>query len=151
MIKSYSTEFVKSDSTILMIPLPVTMAERKQRPGENTVYIDETDRKAILARMEERSIKNTDLATACVVSKSAITLLLKGPIPKNKTRGCRFGAKLQAALGLTLAPKRPASAVPVELQRRADRVMKALRDDRAALEHWLRNGEWEADKKKGGS
>lgn len=138
-IKSYSTLDVKYDSTVPVISSDV-MADRKPRPKGPVAHIDESERVKILARMKEKSISNAGLARACDVTPSAITLLLKTPIPKGQVRGCKFLAKLQAALDLAVTARRPA-AVPSDKQRRVDLVLRALGDDLEALEHWLASGE----------
>jgi len=147
VIKSYSTLLVKYDSTNPVISLSCPMAERKKRPTEDTVYIDERDRQDILARMKLKGINKAQLATECDVTKGAITLLLSKPIPKGETRGCRFASKLQAALGLALTPKRP-TIISSEQQRRVDRIVKKLQGDPEELEHWLANGEHAAGRAK---
>lgn len=121
------------------------MADRKLRPREDTIYIDEQDRLAILARLDEKGMTKADLARDCGVSASAITLLLSKPIAKGKTRGCRFASKLQASLGFALTNKSPA-VLPKESVRRANQIIDKLQHDPEGLENWLRQGEWGARK-----
>ena len=145
MIKSYSSRIVKSDLTNSVVRSATDMADRKPRPNEDTIYIVEQDRLAILARMDEKVIKKSALAVECDVSGSAITLLLSKPIAKGKTRGCRFATKLQRALGFALTNKSPA-VLPRESVRRAQQVIDRLKNDPEGLENWLRQGEWNARK-----
>jgi hypothetical protein len=123
------------------------MSERKQRPKEDTVYIDEQDRLSIITRMKDKGIKNAALALACGVTPSAITLLLKNPIPKGGTRACRFMSKLQKALALSATAKRP-TTTPIETQRRIDAVTKMLQDDPDLFENWIHTGELYAKRPK---
>lgn len=120
------------------------MTERKPRPRGPNSYINEADRLAILARMKEKGIRPGELATACSVTPSAITLLLK-PIRPGKERGCKFLAKLQTALDLTPTAKRPA-VVQSEQSRRAEQILKKLADDPEGAEQWLATGEWAASR-----
>lgn len=126
------------------------MAERKQRPTEDVVYLDEDDRQAILARMSsmEPPMSRRRLAGLCNVSPAAITLLLSKPIAAGKTRACRFTSRLQRALGVTLTARKRALVVTREAAYRAEQIAQRLStEDPEKLEHWLRNGEMLANKR----
>jgi hypothetical protein len=122
------------------------MAHRKRRPEGPVDHIDESDRQAILTRMDEKGITQARIAIECDVTPSAVSLLLKHPIPKGKVRGCKWLAKLQTTLGLAVTARRPA-VVPSERLRRAEIILRALGDDKEAIDHWLETGEILANRK----
>lgn len=116
--------------------------DRKPRPDGPIDYIDEAGRQAILARMIATGKKKAHIAKECDVTASAVTLLLKTPIPKNKPRGIRWAAALEKCLGMTGIAKKPSAPnAKDEATRRAMRVLANLRDDEQRLENWLAGGE----------
>lgn len=118
--------------------------ERKKRPQGENLYIDEQERISLLERMTAiKALKKQEqIAEECGVTSSAITLLLKRPIPKGKTRGCKFLGKLQRALGLEdTTTKRRAMVVLKETQRRVEHILREIGDDNEGLQHWLSTGE----------
>jgi len=125
----------------------VEMVQRKQRPDGETLYIDESDRQQILELMRSTKPRMTQarLADECGVTASAISLLLKHPIPRGETRGCKFLPKLQGALGLIKTTKIAAVIPNRDARPRVLRVMKVL--DRDEFENWIRNGELLAGKR----
>lgn len=135
---------------VLSSPLAMD-EERKDRPQGPTLYIDENERVNIIRRMAEMvpPKKKADLARDCDVTPSAITLLLKRPIPKGKTRGCKFLGALQDSLGLANTTKKRPVVIDKAASRRAERILHALAavEDDEALENWLKNGEILATKR----
>ena len=119
--------------------------DRKARPLEDVEHIDEDARIDILKRMRDHQppISKADLARSCVVTPSAVTLLLSTPIPSGKTRGCRWWSKLAKAVGIS---KTSFSTVAVigndEILRRAQRILRELAGKgEEQVENWLRTGE----------
>lgn len=121
--------------------------ERKSRPSGPTENIDEDARLDILARMRMHKppMSKAELARACNVTPSAITLLLSTPIPKGETRGCRFWRQLAKTLGLLDTPSKVLVTPKDEALRRAHRVLSELSE--AQLENWLVTGELLAGKR----
>lgn len=121
--------------------------DRKSRPRGATWNIDETARLDIIARMEamQPPKSRTDLATDCGVTPPAITQLLKEPIPKGKTRGCKFLDRLERSLGMVSTTRPPAMITDRELWRRLQRIAHDLSGEE--LENWVRNGEMLAGKR----
>lgn len=148
VIKSDSTYRVKGDSKDLVLSSIVEMSQRKRRPEGETLYIDETDRQRIVAAMVNSKPPWTKAALAreCKVTPSAMTLLLKKPIPRRETRGCKFIPELQRALGIAITTKTPAIVGDKEAAKRALRIVRELADP-AALENWLTSGEYIAGKR----
>jgi hypothetical protein len=144
-IKYDSTYRVKGDSRDLVLSSILEMAERKRRPVGETQYIDESDRLRIRAIMLDKGIKQADIHRECDVTASAVTLLLKDPIPKGKTRGCRFLPCLQKMLGIVITSKVPPVVEDKEATRRALRILNKLTEDER--ENWLGNGELLAAKR----
>src|SRR3569833_1452454 len=116
-------------------------AERKPRIQGATWNIDEDARLAIIERMDSKGISRADLARACNVTASAITLLLAKPIPRGGTRGCKFLARIEKTLGTVPTPKSPVIVEKSDHARRALKLLDALQNDAEALELWIRTGE----------
>lgn len=117
------------------------MTDRKARPDGPTLYIDDIERRRIIELTKGRGARAA-LAVACDVRPSAITLLLRPFKPGEKRRGCRFLPKLQAHLHLANSSKTRPAVISADAMKRAETILKAFGDDRAALENWLGNGEF---------
>ena len=124
------------------------MAERKDRPVGPVDYIDEPDRLALVARRDAKKITNTELAHECGVTSSAMTLLLGRPIPHGKTRGCRFLARLQSALGLAVTARRRPNVTEPAYWRRIEAIVRGYEDDPEMREKWLELGEMTTNRKR---